>query len=219
LKIMRNRFFLSALLGLIATSALAQNAASSPPAATVSPAIAPKQYATVRVVLTTSLGPITLLLEKERAPITAANFLRYVDQKRYDGISFYRRSHAPGDLSVGFIQGGTTDPKRVLPPIAHEPTTKTGLSHSDGALSAPRFAPGTARGDFTIIVGSAPWMDANPTAPGDNLGFAVFGRVVEGMDVVRGILAAPTSPTKGVGAMKGEMLDPAIRIVSARRAK
>ena len=62
-------------------------------------------------------------------------------------------------------------------------------------------------------------MDANPSAPGDYLGFAVFGRVVEGMDVVRAILAAPTSPTKGIGPMKGEMLEPAVRIISARRAK
>ena len=216
---MRNRFFPTALLGLMIVPAFAQTPVTPIPAPVVAPVAAPKQYATVRVTLTTSLGPITMLLEKERAPITAANFLRYVDQKRYDGITFYRRSHAPGDLSVGFIQGGTTDPKRVLPPIAHEPTTKTGLSHNDGALSAPRFAPGTARGDFTIIVGGAPWMDANPSASGDNLGFAVFGRVVEGMDVVRAILAAPTSPTKGIGAMKGEMLDPAVRIVSARRAK
>ena len=216
---MRNRFFLTVLLGLMIVPASAQTPVTPIPAPVVAPLAAPKQYATVRVTLTTSLGPITVELEKERAPITAANFLRYVDQKRYDGITFYRRSHAPGDLSVGFVQGGTTDPKRVLPPIAHEPTTKTGLSHNDGALSAPRFAPGTARGDFTIIVGGAPWMDANPKAPGDNLGFAVFGRVVEGMEVVRAIIAAPTSPTKGVGPMKGEMLEPAVRILSARRTK
>ena len=133
-------------------------------------------------------------------------------------MTFYRRSQAPGEPARGFVQAGTTDPKRVLPPIAHEPTTKTGLSHVDGALSSPRFAPGTARGDFTIILGGAPWMDADPKAAGDNLGFAVFGRVVEGMDVVAKILAAPTSPTKGAGVMKGEMLEPAIRIISARRA-
>ena len=204
------------LLALMIGPVAAQTPLVNPP---VVP-LAPKTYATVRVTLTTSLGPITVELEKERAPITAANFLRYVDQKRYDGVTFYRRSHAPGDLSVGFIQGGTGgDPKRALPPIAHEPTSKTGLSHGDGALSAPRFAPGTARGDFTIIVGGAPWMNANPSAPGDNLGFAVFGRVVEGMDVVRAIIAAPTSPTKGVGPMKGEMLEPAVRILSARRTK
>lgn len=190
-----------------------------PPAAAPAPAPAPRPYATVRVILTTSLGAITVELETQRAPITAGNFLRYVDQKRFDGISFFRRSQAPGEATRGFVQAGTTDPKRVLPPIAHEPTTKTGLSHVDGALSAPRFAPGTARGDFTIIVGGAPWMDADPKAPGDNLGFAVFGRVVEGMDVVAKILAAPTSPTKGSGVMKGEILEPPVRIIAARRVR
>ncbi len=213
-----NALFLAAALVCCAGIASAQMPAP-PPQPTVPAPIPPKTYATVRVVLTTSLGPITILLEKERAPITSANFLRYVDQKRFDGISFFRRSQAPGEPTKGFVQAGTTDPKRVLPPIAHEPTSKTGLTHSDGALSAPRFAPGTARGDFTIILGGAPWMDADPKAAGDNLGFAVFGRVVEGMDVVAKILAAPASTSKGDGVFKGEILEPPVRIVSARRIK
>ena len=142
--------FLTFTLLPLAATASAQVPAPPPPAPAIATPAPPKTYATVRVVLTTSLGPITVLLEKERAPITSANFLRYVDQKRYDGISFFRRSQAPGEPTKGFVQAGTTDPKRILPPIAHEPTTKTGLSHIDGALSAPRFAPGTARGDFTI---------------------------------------------------------------------
>lgn len=210
-------WFLAAALASLAGAVSAQT--PLPPAPVAAPAPQPKTYATVRVVLTTSLGPITVALEKERAPITSANFLRYVDQKRFDGISFFRRSQAPGEPTKGFVQAGTTDPKRVLPPIAHEPTTKTGLSHIDGALSAPRFAPGTARGDFTIILGGAPWMDADPKAPGDNLGFAVFGRVVEGMDIVAKILAAPTSTTKGDGVFKGEILEPPVKILTARRAK
>lgn len=201
------------LLSALLLGALPLGAQTPPPAPPL------KTYATVRVALTTSLGPIIVELEKERAPITAGNFLRYVDQKRFDGISFFRRSQAPGEPTRGFVQAGTTDPKRVLPPIAHEPTSKTGLSHVDGALSAPRFAPGTARGDFTIIVGGAPWMDADPKAPGDNLGFAVFGRVVSGMEVVAKILAAPTSPTKGGGVMKGEILEPPVRILTARRTR
>lgn len=211
--------FLAFTLLPLAATASAQVPAPPPPAPAIATLAPPKTYATVRVVLTTSLGPITVLLEKERAPITSANFLRYVDQKRYDGISFFRRSQAPGEPTKGFVQAGTTDPKRILPPIAHEPTTKTGLSHVDGALSAPRFAPGTARGDFTIILGGAPWMDANPAATGDNLGFAVFGRVVEGMDVVAKILAAPTSTTKGDGVFKGEILEPPVQILSARRVR
>jgi peptidyl-prolyl cis-trans isomerase A (cyclophilin A) len=213
---MKALFLAAALVSFVGTAS-AQTPVPPPPTTATSAPL--KTYATVRVVLTTSLGPIMVALEKERAPITSANFLRYVDQKRFDGISFFRRSQAPGEPTKGFVQAGTTDPKRVLPPIAHEPTNKTGLSHIDGALSAPRFAPGTARGDFTIIVGGAPWMDADPKAPGDNLGFAVFGRVVEGMDIVAKILAAPTSTTKGDGVFKGEILEPPVRIISARRAK
>jgi peptidyl-prolyl cis-trans isomerase A (cyclophilin A) len=176
-------------------------------------------FQTVRVAIQTSVGPILVEIEKQRAPITAGNFLRYVDQKRFDGVTFYRRVQTPGVQGQGFIQGGTTDPKRVLPPVAHEPTSKTGLSHVDGALSAPRWAPGTARGDFTIMAGDAKWMDANPSASGDNLGYAVFGLVIEGKDVVRKILAAPVSPTEGQAVMRGQMLEPQIRILTMRRVK
>jgi peptidyl-prolyl cis-trans isomerase A (cyclophilin A) len=202
---------------------LAQTTASPPASPPASPIITPPpaapKYGVVRVVITTSMGPITVELEKQRAPLTTANFLRYVDQKRFDGVTFYRRSRAPGTTDKGFIQGGTLDPKRLLPPVAHEPTSKTGLSHVDGALSMPRFKPGTARGDFTILLGDAPSMDAQPGGPGDNLGYAVFGHVIAGMDVVRRIHAAPTSPTKGSGIMRGELLSPEIRIITARRAK
>lgn len=174
----------------------------------------PPPPATVRVTLTTTAGAIVLLLEKDRAPITTTNFLRYVDQKRFDGIAFYRALKVPYETPLGFIQAGTQgDPKRALPPIAHEPTSKTGLSHTDGAISMARWAPGTATGDFTILVGAIPSMDASADDPG----YAVFGHVSEGMDVVHKILDAPTSATKGEGVMKGQMLEPVIRVISARR--
>jgi peptidyl-prolyl cis-trans isomerase A (cyclophilin A) len=118
----------------------------------------------------------------------------------------------------GLVQGGVRfDPKRLLPPVAHEPTTKTGLSHVDGAISLARNAPGSATADFFITVGNMPALDAQPAQPGDNLGYAVFGRVVEGMDVVRAILDAPTSPTEGEGAMRGQMIAAPIVIRIARR--
>jgi peptidyl-prolyl cis-trans isomerase A (cyclophilin A) len=120
----------------------------------------------------------------------------------------------------GLIQGGILgDPKRLLPPVEHEPTTRTGLSHVDGTISLARYAPGTATAEFFITIGDAKFLDANPAMAGDNQGFAAFGRVVEGMDVVRAILAAPTSPTKGEGVMKGQMLDDAVRILLARADK
>jgi len=170
---------------------------------------------TVAVAVHTSAGDIVVEVDRLHAPITAGNFLRYVDSRRLDGAEFYRAMKTgPG---AGLVQGGVRDPRKLLPPIAHEPTSKTGLSHVDGALSAPRLALGTARGDFTIMVGDQPYLDAGPGSAGDGQGYAVFGRVVSGMDVVRRILAAPTSPTEGEGVMRGQMLAPRVKIVTARR--
>lgn len=179
--------------------------------ALAAPAVA--QDAPVRVAIETSAG--TILAETDpRAPLSSANFLRYVDEGRFDGVDFYRGMQlAPG---VGLIQGGTSNaPQRILPPVAHEPTSQTGLSHVDGALSLARFDPGTATGDFFIIVGDVTSLNARADDPG----FAVFGRVVDGMDVVRSILAAPKSPTEGEGYMQGQMLDPRVRILSVRRVE
>lgn len=175
----------------------------------------------VQVTLSTTLGPIVVEVDVKHAPITATNFVRYVDQRRLDGIVFYRAMHLPwGDPPNGLIQAGTQgDPKRVLKPIAHEPTSQTGLLHKAGSLSMARFAPGTATGDFSILVSDQPGLDADPkgTTPDAQAGYAVFGHVVAGMDVVRRIYDAPLSPTKGEGVMKGQMLDQPVRIVSARR--
>jgi peptidyl-prolyl cis-trans isomerase A (cyclophilin A) len=214
---MIKRYLLAAML-LSAPSALAQTtiAPSSPPLAA---APAPR-FATVRVAMQTTEGLILLELEKERAPITTANFLKYVDQKRWDGVTFYRATTIAKEPLLGLIQGGArNDPKRLLPPIAHEPTSKTGLSNSDGAISMARGKPGSANADFFIIIGDMSSLNADPKAAGDNLGFAAFGRVVEGMDIVRRILAAPTSPTLGAGIMKGQMLAKPVKVVSARRVK
>ena len=169
----------------------------------------------VRVRLETGEGAIVVELDRARAPLTSANFLRYVDAGLLDGANFYRAMKV--GPSAGLVQGGV-DPGRALTAVAHEPTTQTGLSHTEGAISLARRAPGTATADFFITLGDMTFLDANPAAPGDNAGFAVFGRVVEGMDVVRRILEAPTSPTEGEGAMRGQMLSPRIPIVSARRA-
>jgi len=202
----------AALLCLAASPAVAQTPAPTP---TATPSTAP-QYATVQVSLQTSAGTIVLALEKERAPVTTANFLRYVDQKKLDGVTFYRTVKVTP--TIGFIQGGTrNDPKRTLPPIKHESSSATGVHAVDGTIAMARNAPGTAAGDFFILVGDEPTMDADPKATGDNQGFAAFGHVVEGMDVVRQIMDAATSPTQGVGVMKGSMIAAPIKIVSARR--
>ncbi len=172
-----------------------------------------------RIVLATGAGPITVEVATDKAPLTGANFLRYIDNRRLDGARFYRAMKIAPDPLNGLIQGGLGGlPVRLYPPVAHESTTQTGLRHVDGAISLARNAPGTATCDFFICVGAVPSLDADPTAPGDNLGFAVFGQVTDGMDVVRKILLSPVSPTKGDGAMKGQMLDPTVPIVTARRA-
>lgn len=200
-----------ALLVALSAPAVAQSPEAAPPPATTAP-----RTDTVRVTLQTAMGPIVLELEAGRAPVTTANFLRYVDEKRLDGSSIYRSAKV--QEGFGLIQGGLrNDPKKVLPNIAHEPTSKTGLKHENGTISMARAAPGTASSDFFISVGAMPSMDADPSQPGDNQGFAAFGRVVEGMDVVRRILDAPTSPTEGEGPMRGQMLSPAVTIATARR--
>ena len=182
-------------------------------------ACSPAQAKT-RVSIQTSEGNILVDLDMKRAPVTAGNFLRYVDEKRFDGTSFYRAARTRNAEKSGFVQGGIRHGlRRSRPPIAHEPTSKTGLKHVDGAISMARNAPGTAMGDFFITVGPAASMDARPGKAGDNLGYAVFGKVVGGMNVVRHILAAPTVPGAGSGGMKGQMITAPIRIIAARRAE
>jgi len=172
-----------------------------------------------RLVMQTGEGPVVLELAADKAPITCANFLKYVDAGRYDGGAFYRALKISPKPLTGLIQGGLkNDPARTYPPIPHESTKLSGLAHTDGTISMARYDPGTATSEFFICVGSIPSLDADPSQPGDNAGFAAFGRVVDGMDAVRKILADPDSPTKGEGAMRGQMLDPEVAIVSVKRA-
>jgi len=174
--------------------------------------------ARVNVALKTSEGTIVIALDLRHAPITAGNFLAYVDQKKLDGTTFYRAARAIGNPSRGFVQGGVhRDFRRSLPPIKHEPTTKTGLHHVNGAISMARREPGTAMGEFFILAGDAPAMDAKPGGGEANAGYAVFGRVVSGMPVVKRILAARTWPG-GSGAMKGQLIKAPVKIIEAKRA-
>lgn len=187
------------------------------PAKEAAPAEAPRAPLadTVRVRLETEAGPILLALDHKKAPVTTANFVRYVDEKRFDGTFFYRAARTKGTDGRGFVQGGIRhSARRSFPPIAHEPTAETGLRHVEGTVSMARAAPAGAMGDFFIIVGGAmPAMDSKPGAPG----FAAFGRVEAGMDTVRTLLAAPTVTNAGRGSMRGQMIEKPVRIVSARR--
>lgn len=205
---------------------LAALALAGPAFAQTAPAAAPDIVAAgggtapnPRVLIHTAQGDITLELYADKAPITARNFLRYVNRKLFDGAVFYRASKPPGQVAndYGSIQGGLqNDPKKVLPPIAHESTLKTGILHTDGVVSMGRHAPGTAQADWFICVGDMSYLDADPKDPA-NPGFAAFGHVVAGMEVVKTILGMPTDPDKGVGAMKGEMLLKPVKILTVRR--
>ena len=182
-----------------------------------SPAFAEDDDGLVRVAMKTAKGVIMLDLNRGKAPVTANNFLRYVDGRRLDGSSFYRATRTKGAETTGLIEGGLkNDPARIFKSIGHESTARTGLKHKDGTISMARRAPGTANADFFICIGDQPSLDADYPG-GDGLGFAAFGQVSDGMDTVRAILAAPTSPTAGVGVMRGQMLSPVVEIINARR--
>ena len=203
------------LLALAAIASLAGAAHAQAPTPVAAPPPAPPTNP--RVIITTEVGTITVELAADKAPITTANFLKYVDRKLYDGAVFYRASKPPGQAAndYGTVQGGLrNDPRKVLPPIAHESTAKTGLKHTDGIISMGRHAPGTAQADWFICIGDMSYLDATATDPG----FAAFGKVVDGMPVAQTILGMPTDPNAGVGAMKGEMLVKPLRIASIRRA-
>lgn len=210
--------------------ALALTAAAPPkkraavPARAVSAYPAPKPIAlpdVVRVIMTTELGPITLELDNKRAPISTANFIRYVETKRFDGISFYRAMRLDwGTPPNGLIQAGTRgDRARTLPPIAHEPTWSTGLTHKAGTISMARYAPGTAAGDFSIMVSPQRGLDGDTRASSEEekAGYAAFGQVIDGMDIVRQIFDSPTSPTLGEGILKGQMIAKPVKILTVRR--
>ena len=209
---MNRRIALAALPLLIALTA------AKPAPRTAAPAQLPD---IVRVGMTTELGAITLDLDAKRAPVTVRNFIRYVEQRRFDGIVFYRVMRLSwGQQPNGLIQTGTRgDPRRELPPIAHEPTSQTGVLHKAGAISMARWAPGTAKGDFSILLSDMPGLDADPASTNPELqaGFAAFGTVASGMDVVRRIWDQPLSATAGEGVMKGQMLERPVRVLTVRR--
>lgn len=213
---MTNRFFAAVvlLLAIVGPAALAQT-----PGLPGDPAAPPPRLE--HVAIETTLGTITLALDATNAPVTTANFLRYADGKRYDGTTFYRVMRLEwGTQPNGLVQGGTGgDPRRNLPPIAHEPTGKTGILHKTGAISMARFDPGSAAGDFSILLSPLPGLDAQPDAadPSTRAGFTAFGHVVEGMDVVRAIFDVPISATRGEGFMRGQMIENPVKILKVRR--
>ena len=182
------------------------------------PAVALAAGGKPMVVIETNHGTIVVELEDKKAPLTSANFLRYVDAHAYDGGSFFRAAREPDAPQNGTIVAAPSPKIHPFPPIKHESTTMTGLRHVAGTISLGRFDPGTATNNFFICASPEPYLDAHPGAPGDNLGYAAFGQVVRGMPVVSKILSLPTNGKSKFADQRGQWLSPPVPIRHMRRS-
>jgi peptidyl-prolyl cis-trans isomerase A (cyclophilin A) len=166
------------------------------------------------VLIETEVGDIVVEVFVDAAPATAANFLRYVDEGRFAGAFFYRvvtLANQPDDsVKIEVIQGGLgfDEHESPLPLIPHETTAETGVLHTDGAISMARNEPGSASSEFFICVGDQPELDFGGRRNPDGQGFAAFGRVVDGMEVVRAIQRQPAD---------GQMLLEVVRVLKMQR--
>jgi peptidyl-prolyl cis-trans isomerase A (cyclophilin A) len=174
----------------------------------------------VSVVMETAAGPVHIELYPQQAPLTVENFLRYVDGGYYEGGKFYRtvtRDNDKGSPIIEVIQGGLGDLGAVFPPVAHESTEDTGIRHTNGAISMARDSPGSAQSEFFICIGDQPGLDFGAHRNPDQLGFAAFGRVVSGMDVVRKIHSSPAETTADDPYLEGQIIANPIQILSIKR--
>jgi len=171
---------------------------------------------TVDLIITTSLGTIEVRIDTRRAPLTGANFLRYVDDDLYSGGTFFRTVHMnnqPDDsLRIEVIQGGADRMRQdtFFDPIELERTSDTGLLHRDGTISMARGGPDTATDSFFICIGDQPELDFGGMRNPDGQGFAAFGHVTRGMDVVRAIQASPA---------EGQSISEPVIVESVRRVE
>ena len=180
----------------------------------------------VRVIFETELGAITMEIDVARAPVTAENFLKYVDGGFYDG-GYVNRSVRPDnttrkDVEIQVIQFQRNRDKSMasFPPIPMERTSVTGLKHVNGALSMARGGPDSAQASFSIVINDQPSLDFGGKRNADGQGFAVFGKVVDGWDAIKKIHASKTAEA-GTPAARGygtETLDPEIKVLKAYRA-
>lgn len=175
---------LSCLIGLTSCSTLPADHDSNP-----------------HVLIETDYGNIEAVLYRDKAPITVNNFLRYIDEDLLEDARFYRvvlldpDNQPDNEVKIEVVQGGLFDDDHPdhQAPIEHETTEQTGIKHLDGTLSMARWGPGTATIDFSICVGDQPELDYKGGRNSDGWGFAAFGRVVKGMDVVRKIHRLPST--------------------------
>ncbi len=165
-----------------------------------------------KVLMRTELGDITVEIFGDKAPITAANFLKYVDNKLYDGSVFHRTvtmdNQPKNEIKIEVIQGGQLAGDKEFPAIPLERTSVTGIKHTDGAISMARDGPDSATSSFFICVGDKPELDFGGRRNKDGQGFAAFGKVIAGMDIVKKIHKSPK---------ENQNLKPPIKIISITR--
>lgn len=177
---------------------------------------------TVQITMSTSEGDIGIDLYLDKAPITAGNFLKLVDNGDMDGGSFYRVvtfDNDNGNPKIEVIQGGLGDAGEGFDTIDHETTEQTGILHTDGVISMARGAVGTASTEFFICIGDQPGLDYGQPRNADEQGFAAFGKVVSGMDVVRRINQTPANAPSESEYTKGQILAEPVTVTSVRRAE
>ena len=165
-----------------------------------------------KIAIKTELGDIIVELYESEAPKTVENFLKYVDNNHYENSDFYRvltQNNQPEDsIKLELIQGGIWKEQDLFEPVKHENTNETGIKHLDGTISMARAEPNTARDDFFICVGNQPELDYGGKRNSDGQGFAAFGKVVQGMDIVKSIQKKST---------EGQYLNPRIVILNIER--
>jgi peptidyl-prolyl cis-trans isomerase A (cyclophilin A) len=173
------------------------------------------------VVLTTELGDIVVEVYTERAPHSAGSFLDFVDGGLYEGATFYRTvmpENDKGSPPISVIQGGLEDDSTAMPPVPHETTKDSGVLHTDGVISLARAAPGEANAAaFFICIGEQPGLDYGGKRNPDGLGFAAFGKVIAGMDVVHAIHKRDAMGPSDSDYTKGQMLTEPVVINAAAR--
>ena len=189
---------------------------------TAAVAVVTAQAPLPRVLVQTELGDIVIEVDQTRAPATAANFMKYVDAGHYNGGTFHRtvkmENQPESPVKIEVIQAGV-NPDQVksgFPAIALERTNVTGITHKDGAVSMARGGPDTATSGWFICINDQPELDFGGKRNPDGQGFAAFGRVVSGMDIVRKIQLAPSSENRTTN-VEAQKLTPPIKIVKVAR--
>lgn len=176
-----------------------------------------------RIVMSTGEGDIEIELYVKKAPITAGNFLNLVDNGQLDGGSFYRvvtYDNDKGSPKIEVIQGGRGDASEgEIDAIDHETTERTGILHTNGVISMARGGVGTATSEFFIVIGDQPGLDYGESRNPDGQGFAAFGKVVRGMDIVRKIQGLPADGPSDSDYTRGQILTQPVIISTVRRAE